>query len=191
VLYLIGAIVMTGVIAAIVFVALHAGQVYKPEQHATRYGLRLGLGLAMLLAGAFYWRRRRRPPDSTKTKKEKGPGWLARMTASPSGKAAFLVGLIVYSPSITFIAAVQVVATAKASLAASVGALAIVIAITVVLVWLPLVFFIITPDRTGRSLARFNEWLRTHGNLILIGALVVGGVLLTIDGILGLTGVVS
>ena len=52
---------------------------------------------------------------------------MSRMLARPGSKEAFIVGVLVYSPSLTFIAAVQVVATAKESLIASVLALALVI----------------------------------------------------------------
>src|ERR1700689_4595892 len=51
--YLAGAVVMTAAMAAVVFVVLRAGHLYKPREHQTRYGLRLGLGLLMLLAGTF------------------------------------------------------------------------------------------------------------------------------------------
>jgi hypothetical protein len=185
--YLAGAITMTAVMAAIVFVVLRAGHLYKPREHEARYGLRLGLGLVLLIVAAYLRRRPRRPKEPAK----QDQGLVARLIASPGAKAAFVVGVLIYTPSITFVAAVQVVATAKSSVAASVLGLAVVIAITVAFVWLPLVLYLITPERTGRLLASFNGWLRAHGYLLLVGAIALAGVLLTINGILGLTGVVS
>jgi hypothetical protein len=186
-IYLIGAIVMTGVVATIVFVVLHAGHVYKPHQHQTRYGVRLGLGLLLLLGGLYLWRRGPRQPDPAK----KDKGIISRMLARPGSKEAFIVGVLVYSPSLTFVAAVQVVATARQSIVTSVLDLVVVIGITIVFVWLPLILYLLAPDRTGRLLTRFNAWLRSHGHVIAVGALLVGGVLLTINGILGVTGVVG
>jgi hypothetical protein len=185
-LFLAGAIVMTVVMAVIVVIVLRAGHLYKPHQHQTRYGLRLGLGVVLLLAGGWMLRRGPRVKDPAKQK----PGFMSRLIAKPGPKAAFLAGLIVYSPSVTFIAAVQVVATAKVSTAESVAGIAEVIAITVVFVWLPLVLHLLMPERTSRLLARFNAWLRAHGRQIAVGAMLVAGVLLTINGILGVTGVV-
>ncbi len=187
-LYLAGAVVMTGVIAVIVFVVLRAGHLYKPPQRHARYGLRLGLGLLLLLAGAFVLRRNRKPPDPAKAeKKKKGPGLISRMIAQPGPKEAFIVGILVYSPSLTFVAAVQTVATSKDTVAAAVLTLVLVVAITLLFVWVPFLLYLLMPDRTGRVLGSFNAWLRSHGHQILVGALLAAGVVVTIDGILGLT----
>jgi Sap, sulfolipid-1-addressing protein len=112
---------------------------------------------------------------------------ISRMIARPGPKEAFIVGVLVYSPSVTFIAAVQAVATSKDSVATSVLVMVFIIAITLVFVWLPLLLFVLMPDRTGRLLGSFNGWLRSHGHVLLVGALVVAGVLFTINGIVGLT----
>lgn len=186
-LYLAGAIVMTAVMATIVFVVLHAGHVYKPRQHQTRYGVRLGLGLLMLIGGTYLWRRG--PKQQDPAKKDKGV--ISRLLAKPGGKAAFIVGIIVYSPSLTFVAAIQVIATAKQSIAMSILNIGVVIVITIAFVWLPLVLYLLAPAWTGRILGQFNGWLRSHGHVIVVDVLVVGGVLLTINGVLGLTGVVG
>lgn len=185
--YLAGAIVMTAVLGTVIFVVLQAGHLQMRHQHQARYGLRLGLGLLMLLAGGWLARRGARPPDPAK----QGKGIISRMIAKPGPKEAFIVGLLVYSPSLTFVAAIQVVATSSESVAATVGAIAFVIVITVVFVWLPLVLYVVTPDRTGRLLGSFNGWLRSHGHVLAVGALAVGGAVLTINGILGVTGVIG
>jgi hypothetical protein len=186
-IYLSGAVVMTAVMAAIVFSVLHAGHVYQPQERQPRYGVRLGLGLAMLLAGAYLRRRGPKAPDPAK----KNKGIISRLIARPGAMTAFIVGLLVYSPSLTFIAAVQVVATAKESFAASIGSLALVIVITVAFVWLPLSLYLLAPDRTARLLRGFDGWLRSRGYVLTVGALLIGGVVLTINGILGLAGLVG
>jgi hypothetical protein len=184
-IYLAGAILMTVTIATIVFVALRAGHVNKPQQHGTRYGLRLGLGL-LLLGGLAFVLRRKKPAKDPAAKK---PGLISRMIARPGSKEAFIVGVLVYSPSVTFIAAVEVVATSKDNTATSIAALALIIAITLAFVWLPFLLFLLWPERTGRLLGNFNGWLRTHGRQLLVGTMAVGGVFLTLNGILGLAGV--
>jgi Sap, sulfolipid-1-addressing protein len=186
-IFLAGAIVMTAVMATIVFIVLHAGHVYKPRERPTRYGVRLGLGLLILIAGGYLWRRGPKRRDPAK----KDTSMISRLLAKPGGRAAFIVGLIVYSPSLTFVAAVQVIATAQESIAVSILNIAVVIAITIAFVWLPLVLYLLAPERTGRLLGRFNGWLRSHGHVLAVGALAVGGTVLTINGILGVTGVVG
>jgi Sap, sulfolipid-1-addressing protein len=186
-IYLSGALVMTVIVAAILFVVLHSGNLYKPHEHQARYGLRLGLGVVILAFGLYLLRRGPRRKDPAR----QSQGLIARMIAHPSRKTAFIVGLLVYGPSLTFVAAVQVVATSREATVTSVLLLAFIIGITVAFVWLPLVLHLFMPDRTGRLLANFNGWLRSHGRLLVVGALIVGGVALTIDGILGLAGAVT
>jgi Sap, sulfolipid-1-addressing protein len=181
-IFLLGALVMTAVMATIVFVVLRAGHVYKPSHRHTRYGVRLGLGVLILAAGAFLWRRGPRQKDPAK----QGQGIVSRMIARPSPRAAFLTGILVYSPSLTFVAAVQVIATSHENVADSVGSLVLVIVITLLLVWVPLVLFLLMPERTGRLLHSFNSWLRSNGRILVLAAMVVAGVALTANGIYGL-----
>jgi hypothetical protein len=186
-IYLAGAIVMTAIFAAVVFVALRAGHLQRPPEARPRYGLRLGLGVAMMLASGYLWRRKPKPPDPAKRDKR----IISRLLARPRPWAAFIVGLVVYAPSLTFIAAVQVVATSKASVPVSVLDIAVVIAITLMFAWLPLVVYLLVPGQTIRVLHSCDSWLRLHGHVLAVAALGIGGVLLTLDGILGLTGVVG
>src|ERR1700756_479671 len=96
-IYLAGAIVMTVIFAAVVFVSLRAGHLQRPREHQPRYGLRLGLGILMMLAGAYLRRRKPKPPDpSTRDKRI-----ISRLLARPRPWAAFIVGLMVYAPSLT------------------------------------------------------------------------------------------
>jgi hypothetical protein len=85
---------------------------------------------------------------------------------------------------------VQVVATAQTSLAFDILALALIVVLDVMFVWLPFVCYLVAPDATTRRLRRFNAWLRARGHLLLAGGLILAGLLLTLDGALGLTGVV-
>jgi hypothetical protein len=186
-IYLVGAVVMTAIFATIVFVALRAGHLQRPREHQPRYGIRLGLGVLMMLAGAYLRQRKPKPPDPAKRDKR----IISRLLARPRPWAAFIVGVLVYAPSLTFIAAVQVVATSKASVALSVLEIALVIGITVMFAWLPLVLYLLAPDRTAWVLRSCDSWLRMHGYVLAVAALGIGGVLLTLDGILGLTGVVG
>jgi hypothetical protein len=112
---------------------------------------------------------------------------ISRLIARPGPRTAFIVGIFVYSPSLTFVAAVQTVATSKNDVASSVLALVLVIVITLMCVWVPLLLYLLMPERTGRLLGNFNGWLRSHGHVLLVGALVAGGILLSIDGLVGLT----
>jgi len=188
-LYVAGAALMTVVMAVAVLFILRGTGLNQPRAHDPRYGLRLGLGVLALASAAFVARRRREPgpePGAVPDPGEKKPGLITRLTSRPRPAAAFAAGLILFLPSATFIAAVQVVATAKAAVPETVLALAEVTLITVLIVLLPLLTFLAAPEATGRRLARLNAWLRANGRVILISGLAIGGIALVVNGAIGL-----
>ncbi len=180
--YLAGAIVMSLVMGLVVIAILRNTGLDHHSQRTPRYGLRLGLGLLMLAAGAFLARRRPKPPDPDHPKQ----GLISRMIADPAPRSAFAVGLLLFAPGVTFIAAVQVIATANASIELTAAAIIVVVVINALLVWLPLLVHIFAPGATTRYLTAFNGWLRANGNKILIAVLLVGGVIVAVNGLLGL-----
>lgn len=181
-LYLAGAILMSLVMGLVVIVILRNAGLNLHRQHSTRYGLRLGIGVLMLAAGAVLAKRKPKMPDPEKTKQ----GLVSRMIANPAPASAFAVGLLLFAPGVTFIAAVQVIATANVSDEESALALIVVVVINSALVWLPLLLHLVAPGVTTRRLTAFNGWLRANGNKILIGVLLVGGAILVGNGIYGL-----
>ena len=182
VFYLAGALVMSLVMAVVLLEILRGVNLQRPAEHTPRYGLRLVLGLLLLAATVVVARRKPRPPDPAKANQ----GFVSRMVAEPAPLSAFFVGILVFAPGVSFLAAVQVIATSQASVDLTVIALIIVVVINVLLVWLPIVLHLIFPGATSRYLTAFNGWLRAHGKLILICVLVAVGGIMVFNGIYGL-----
>jgi hypothetical protein len=180
--YLAGAVLMSVVTGVVVLVALRSADLNHPDQHAPRYGFRLGLGILLLAAAIVVAGRKPKAPDPAKA----GQGFVSRMVADPAPLSAFVVGLLVFAPGVTFIAALQVIATAGADLELTAIAVIVVVVINVLLVWLPLIFYLVAPGITTRRLAAFNGWLRANGSTILVGVLAVAGAIMVINGIYGL-----
>jgi hypothetical protein len=162
-LYLAGAIIMSLVMGLVVIAILRNTGLSHRGEHTPRYGLRLGLGILLLAAGAVLARRKPKPPDP-----DKKQGLVSRMIADPAPGSAFAVGLLLFAPGLTFIAALQVIATADADIEYTTVAVVLVL--------------------TTQRLTAFNGWLRANGNKILIGVLVVGGAIMIGNGIYGLAG---
>ena len=181
--FLAGAVTMTAVISVIALVALRAGGLSLPGHHTPRYGVRLGLGVLALAGAIFMTRRKPKPRDPDHPKK---PGLVSRLISRPGPATAFAAGILVFVPSASLLAAVQVIATARASVAATGAALATVVIIDVLFVWLPFAFHLVRPEATARVLRAFNGWLRAHGHALVAGALLVAGLALVADGIAGL-----
>jgi hypothetical protein len=180
-IYLAGAVTIAVILAIVLLIVIHSGGLNHPHQRRPRYGLRLGLGLISLAAGLVISRRKPKAP-----KPDKRPRLITRMTKNPTPIAAFAVGLLMFAPSLSFIAAVQVIATAKASDATIAGALVLVILIDVMFIWLPLGIYLAAPDATARSVQAVNAWLPAHSHALTVILLIVVGVVLIGNGIYGL-----
>jgi hypothetical protein len=184
-LYVIGAVIMTVTMAVVVLAVIRLTGLNLQHQHDPRYGLRLGLGVLALASGVFVLYRRLHKP---RVEPKQGKGFVARLVSRPSPRAAFASGVLLFAPGATFIAAVQVIATSNANVALIAVAVVVVVAITSVIVWLPLLGYLAAPEATERKLAQLNGWLREHGRTLVVYALAVGGAVLIVDGALGLTG---
>jgi len=163
VIYLAGAVVMSLVMGIVLLLILRSANLSRPAEYTPRYVLRLGLGLLLLAAATWVARRPARPPVS-----------------------AFLVGILIFAPGVTFLAALQVIATAQASFDLTALALLIVVVINVLLVWLPILLYLAAPEVTTRYLTAFNNWLRAHARAILCVVMATAGVIMVANGIYGL-----
>ena len=181
--YLVGAVAMSLVTGVILLVVLRSLHLNHTNEHTPRYGLRLGLGILLLLAAVLIARRKPKPPDPDKP----ASGIVNKLVANPVPWTAFVAGLLIFAPGVTFLAALQVIATSDASDLETAVAIIVVVVINVLLVWLPIVAHIIFPNRTTRYLTAFNSWLRTHGRIILTWVFVVVGLIMIGNGIYGLT----
>jgi hypothetical protein len=212
--YLAGAVLVSTVMGIAVLLLLRYGHFQLPGHRTPRYGLRLGLGLLILAAIAVVIRRKphllglsgqpRSPGQPSPPRSPGQPGQLpnpghpgqpgqgkgivSRLVSSPAPMTAFVAGVLVFMPALTFIAAIQVIATARAGFPLSTLGLLIVIVINVAFIWLPFLAYLAAPGLTTRKLTQFNAWLRAHGRILLVLALLVAGAVLTVDGLLGLIG---
>jgi hypothetical protein len=185
-LYLTGAILITAIAGVVVLIALRAGGLSLPTNRPPRYGLRVGLGALALVAACYLTWRYRRRPRTEKTKAAK-PSRISRMTAHPRPLTALLVGFALFVPGVGFIAAVQVIATSKASLPSTAAALVLVVVIDLAFAWLPLALHLIAPEASTRALKAINAWIRAHASALMITALSAIGAILVINGAIGLT----
>jgi hypothetical protein len=194
-LYLAGAVLMTVLMAVTVILVLRATGLNQPRERTPRYGLRLGLGIVALAVAAVMVLRTRRAPavtgsaggqDAPDAATPRRLGTVARLTARPRPLTAFIAGLVLFTPSATFIAAVQVIATANAAAPETVLAVLVVTVLNVLTVWLPFIAHLAAPEATARALKAANGWLVTHGRAVVTGCLAVAGVVLVVNGALNL-----
>jgi len=181
--YVTGAVVMTVAMAVAVLFIIRASGLDQPRESEPRYALRVGLGVLALAGALLVARRKPKVADPEK----QAESFISRLTKRPGPVAGFVAGLILFIPSVTFIAAVQVVATARAAVVVTVVVLLVVVLLTVLVVWLPFLTYLVAPDRTTTALRRADDWLRANGKMVVICLLATVGAILIISGSLGLT----
>jgi hypothetical protein len=195
--YLAGAVLVSTVLGIGLLLVLRYGHFQVPGHRTPRYELRLGLGLLILAAIAVVARRKpsllglpgqpgHPGQSSAPGQSRQGKGIVSRLVSSPSPRTAVVVGLLVFGPGVTFIAAVQVIATARAGIPLSALGLVIIVVINVAFIWLPFLAYLAAPGLTTRRLTVFNAWLRAHGRILLSLALLAAGAILVVNGLVGL-----
>lgn len=187
VFYLAGAIIMTAGLGVILLVAIRAGGLSQIGNRTPRYGLRLGLGVAALVAGVVVARREPKAAPATTDASAK-QGRMARLISRPSPLTAVIVGILLFYPSAGLIAAVQVIATSNDSVGLEALGVTLIVLVNVLVIWVPLLVHLIAPDATTRWLRAFDDWLRAHKRTIVIVGLAAVGVILIVNGALGLAG---
>jgi hypothetical protein len=181
--YLAGAVISCVGWGLVVLVVLRAGHLDYQSEQTPRYGLRATLGLLMLATAGVTAARKPRS-----LREGKNGDLVGRLTFVPSRVSALKTGMVVFLPSLTFIAAVQVIGTASAGTRASVLGLVVVAGITAACVWLPFAAYLLSPGRTAGRFRTLNAFLTAHGRYVLIVGLCVAGLVLTVNGVTGLTG---
>jgi hypothetical protein len=180
--YLAGAVTMSLILGVVFVVVLRQAGLSLPGNYVERSDVRLGLGLTLVAAAVVIAARQPRQPDPANARQ----GIVSRMIARPAPATAFIVGVIVFGPSLTFLAALQVIAAAEAGVGLTAVAVAIVVVITVLLVWLPLVLYLVAPEPTTRRLMAFNGWLRAQATKLIVAVLIVVGAIMIGAGAYGL-----
>jgi hypothetical protein len=132
------------------------------------------IGLVILAFGFFVARRPPRPP------KEKPEQREMRLLVIVG------LGLFLGSPSPLYLASLHSVAKGNPSGAAAVVDVFVLAAIVLLMVEVPLVFYLVAPERAAAALKKANEWLARNGRVISLGAAGIVGTYFVISGIVGL-----
>ena len=146
----------------------------------------VALGLAWLMASrrgtAALDRWRSRHPRRRK-KAHDGPSWAERQLGRANAAVAFAVGAAINLPGPFYLLALGDIATGDYSGAQEVGLILLFNAIMFVLLEVPLLGYLVRPERTAELVADMSTWLNANGLRVmgwLVGAV---GTSLVVQGI--------
>lgn len=173
-----GMLVSVGLGVAIIAVL---GGLGETGHHASRHfgpGVDIAVGVLGIGIGvALEVHRRRRPAAPAAAGQPapaSGPKWAGRILDKGSPLWMFLLGMILGVPGIYYLAALKDIGTDEHAWSLRVAYILLFNAIAFVLVWVPLVSYLLAPERTRAAVGRMNAWLTAH--LLQIGVVVAVGV---------------
>ncbi len=172
-----GAFLATMAIGAIVIFVLRNLDFDAPSSSTSRNGLRLGVGIALILLGLMVARRPKRPASDA--------SWKDKL-ANPRLLSVFVVGILLYLPSATYIAAVQEVATDEASGASTFFALLVIVLIVLLLVEIPLISYAVAPAWTRARISSVEQWLDRNQQAVYASVLIFLGAAIAIPALIAL-----
>lgn len=179
--FLIGGFAMGTAVGVLVLFVL---QPALPSHHVTLPRVQIVVGLVLLAFAAVV---ATGVLDRTRSRE---PGWLATRTrALLDGRSlwtAGAAGLGIALPSVDYLAALALIVASGAAAATQVGALLVYNAVAFWLVEIPLLCYLVAPDRTRAALAALHDWLQARGRRGVIALLAVVGCVLLAAGLAGL-----
>ena len=121
---------------------------------------------------------------------DRPPGALAtRVRQLLDGRSlwtAGVAGLGIALPSVDYVAALALIVASGAAATTQIGALLLFNLVAFTLIEIPLLCYLVAPDRTRAALTALNDWVRSTGHRgVAVLLAVVGGVLL-VAGLAGL-----
>ena len=122
----------------------------------------------------------------TKGRERTVPDWLTRLLTGRSLWVAGVAGLGIALPSVDYLAALAVIAAANLEAGVRMGALVTFNVVAFSLVEIPLLAYLIAPQRTRTAMSNLHNWIRARQRHEVAGLLAVVGVVLVAAGALGI-----
>jgi Sap, sulfolipid-1-addressing protein len=122
--------------------------------------------------------RRRHPRKGRESSAEATP-WLERLLSRGSARVTFAVGALLTFPGVAYLSALNHIAALDPGVAPTILLVAYFCVMQMMLLELPLLGYVLAPQRTQDSVLRFRRWLGRRGrHFAAIAAAGVGGALI-------------
>jgi cytochrome c biogenesis protein CcdA len=176
--YLAGAALTESLATAIVLLGLGAAG-FSSQNHTRNGWLDIAIGVLMLAFSAWLMLVERNKPRSSSSQDRRArEGRVA---------IAFGVGMAMWLPSATYLAALKEINDSHSGWALTAVYAAICVVLVLWILWIPLLLFVFYRERSRAQLERANAWINQHGIALLAGLTAIFGVVITIKGITTLT----
>ncbi len=144
------------------------------------------LGALALIGASVLGGHRRDHAERKRPKKDKGPPRWQRALGRGSPRVTFLVGAMLTLPGAAYLAGLIRIDRLNAATAPTVLLILAFNLIMLALLEVPLICFVVAPDRTPRAIDGAKAWIQPRARRFAVTALSVIGALLIIKGLIEL-----
>lgn len=173
--FLAGGFLMGLTVGAVVLFALESRLL--PSRHLTLPRVQVVIGTLALVAAVIM--------ATTKGRPRTPPVWLTRLLGGQSLWVAGVAGLGIALPSVDYLAALAVIAAGSTAATTRLGALVMFNIVAFAMVEIPLLAYLVAPQRTLSAMTGLHQWIRARRRREVAVLLAVVGVVLVTAGLLG------
>jgi hypothetical protein len=166
---------------AILVLADETGAVRGSAKRTVSPAVDILVGALSLVVAVVLWRRRGRPHKEPRSQ----PAWLSRRMQSGSPLLAFAIGVALNLPGVYYLAALKQISAGQYGTLTDALLLIAFNLIMFTLVEVPLVWYIVSPERAEQRVAALDRWLHTHSTQLGVAIAAVVGVYLCAKGVDG------
>lgn len=180
--YLAGALLISLTVGFLIVFVIHDAAATSTSQNSISPSLDLALGLifllvAFVLAGGHDQRLKRRREKEDPA--EKGPSRVEQLLGRGSARVTFAVGVVLTLPGVSYLAALHDLQQLGYGTVEEVLVILGFNAMLLIFLEVPLVGYLVAPDRTVLEVQRFRARLSRSGRrIVVIGAAAVGAFLI-------------
>jgi hypothetical protein len=188
--YLLGGLLVSLTIGFVIVFAVHQSGATSTSQNTISPAMDIVLGLLLLVAANVLrserMERRRERKKQEKEGVEKGPSRVERVLGRGSARITFLVGMLLTLPGVAYLAALRELDELNYGTVPTVLVILGFNVMLLILLEIPLVGYVVAPERTVVAVQDFREWLSQNGFRVGIYVAAGLGALLIIRGVIEL-----
>jgi Sap, sulfolipid-1-addressing protein len=188
--YLLGAYLTSMTVGMLIVFSFHDSGGTEAAHNTISPAADLAFGVILLIVGLVLRSERgerlkesRRNRKAAKGKKESMP---ERMLGKGSAKIAFVVGVVLTFPGVSYLAALHRIDELGAATVPTALVIIGFCLIMTTLIEVPLLGFVFAPERTADTVVRLRAWLAENGGRVGANVAIVLGAILVVRGLLTL-----
>jgi Sap, sulfolipid-1-addressing protein len=182
--YLLGALMTSITLGLVIISSFESSDAVTTTENTVSPAATMTLG-GIFLAAAFVLgtgRHRAVVERRRARKQDEGPPRWQRALGRGSARTTFVVGALLTLPGASYLAGLSRIDKLNYSTAETVLLVVVFNVIMLALLEVPLLCFVVAPDRTPRAVDRAKAWIGRHGHRFAVTMLTVLGALLVIKG---------